>query len=301
MSFSPTKVFVTLTATVIAIFCCTQESNAQRRGFRIGNILQAGGGQGFRLGGNRVGMQFGGGQGAIIGGQNVGMRFGNGQGARFGSRDFGMQFGGGRGTQFGRLTTQSTYYNGTIQNQSYRQPMGITQPIVGQPFAGQAIQPQVVQPITLGYATNVNQGVVTSNYIQPTTSNFGQGVTQTDIARVSRETEITEAVAPPTPTDNKPVAAEADQTLSLTAPLDPKVHQIQLSLPASEQGPFKYKLNGSEFTIQPGETVLMAAGEAWKIEFAAGGELGGREAILKEAGTYAFEKSDTDGWVLMKN
>ena len=71
MFVSPTKIVLTLTAVIAMTICCTQESSAQR-GFRIGNVLQAGGGQGFRLGGDRFGMQFGGGQGAIIGGQNGG-------------------------------------------------------------------------------------------------------------------------------------------------------------------------------------------------------------------------------------
>jgi len=57
MLVSPTKMVLTLTAVVAMAICCTQESNAQR-GFRIGNVLQAGGGQGFRLGGDRFGMQF---------------------------------------------------------------------------------------------------------------------------------------------------------------------------------------------------------------------------------------------------
>ena len=45
----------------------------------------------------------------------------------------------------------------------------------------------------------------------------------------------------------------------------------------------------------------MEVGKQWKIEFDAGGELGGREAILNEGGVFAFEKTDTQGWVLMKN
>lgn len=130
------------------------ELNAQGRGFRIGNVLQAGGGQGFRLGGPRFGMHFGGGQGASIGGQNFGMRFGNGQGARIGLSNYGMQFGGGQGTQIGRFSTTTggdagTYYYGDVQNgvplqnanPNFASPAGRSVLAPGQPNTNNRVQP----------------------------------------------------------------------------------------------------------------------------------------------------------------
>lgn len=136
-SLSSIKLLLACGAVVALNFCFASDANAQR-GFRIGNFVQAGGGQGFRLGGPRGGMHFGGGQGASIGTQRFGMRFGNGQGARFGGANYGMQFGGGQGTQIGQLRTTTsgtlgTYYYGDVQNGgSYAQPMSQGQ-VVGQP------------------------------------------------------------------------------------------------------------------------------------------------------------------------
>ena len=92
-----------------------------------GQGIYAGNGQGFRIGGARMGMHFGGGQGTSIGGPNFGMRFGNGQGARFGIGRFGMQFGGGQGTQIGRLATTpgvqpGTYFYDDVRRSSGTQP-----------------------------------------------------------------------------------------------------------------------------------------------------------------------------------
>ena len=312
MLVSPTKIVLTLTAVIAMTIGCTQESNAQR-GFRIGNVLQAGGGQGFRLGGDRFGMQFGGGQGAIIGGQNVGMRFGNGQGARFGGSNFGMQFGGGQGTQIGRLSTPSSFYNGAIQNQAYQQPTIVGQPAVGQPYVGQsygaqAAQPLVASPIAPSYSTGPNQGVVTSSYSQQITG-FPQVVTQVDIARTEVEAveaekdkvEVSEAVAPVNALVESSIEENTGEVTMSTPPAAEEKDEIRLMFSASEKEPFQYKVNGDERMIKPGETVLMEVSKQWKIEFDAGGELGGREAVLKEGGVFAFEKTDTEGWVLMKN
>ena len=319
MLVSPTKIVLTLIAVIAMTICCSQESNAQR-GFRIGNVLQAGGGQGFRLGGDRFGMQFGGGQGAIIGGQNGGMRFGNGQGARFGTSSFGMQFGGGQGTQIGRLSTPSGFYNGTVPNQAYRQPMIVGQPVVGQPYVAQSyetqtVQPLVASPIAPSYSTGPNQGVVTSSYSQQI-AGFPQGVTQVDIARaaveadeageteknkVENKVEASESIAPANGLIKSLFGGNAAEEKKSSPVLVEEKDEIRLMFSASEKEPFQYKVNGSERIIGPGETVLMEVGKQWKIEFDAGGELGGREAILNEGGVFAFEKSETEGWVLMKN
>ena len=319
MLVSPTKIVLTLIAVIAMTICCSQESNAQR-GFRIGNVLQAGGGQGFRLGGDRFGMQFGGGQGAIIGGQNGGMRFGNGQGARFGTSSFGMQFGGGQGTQIGRLSTPSGFYNGTVPNQAYRQPVIVGQPVVGQPYVAQSyeiqtVQPLVASPIAPSYSTGPNQGVVTSSYSQQI-AGFPQGVTQVDIARaaveadeageteknkVENKVEASESIAPANGLIKSLFGGNAAEEKKSSPVLVEEKDEIRLMFSASEKEPFQYKVNGSERIIGPGETVLMEVGKQWKIEFDAGGELGGREAILNEGGVFAFEKSETEGWVLMKN
>ncbi len=323
MSISPTKIAFTLTAVMAMTICCTQESNAQRRGFRIGNVLQAGGGQGFRLGGNRAGMQFGGGQGAIIGGQNVGMRFGNGQGTRIGSRTFGMQFGGGQGTQFGRLAN-GTYYNGAVPAQVYPQRAASVRPMPSQRYSAQrysvqpysaqpnviqpnviqpnVIQPNAIQPTVVGqaYTTNLNQGVVTSSYVQPV-ANAPQGAAQFDIARASMEVETSEAKTPANTEIESAVPGKAGETILSTTSIDSEKGEIRLSFPAEATEPFKYKVNGSELTIKPGETVLMGAGNEWNIEFSAGGEFGERVATLKESGAFAFEKSESEGWVLVEN
>ena len=318
MSVSPTKIAFTLTAVMAMTICCTQESNAQRRGFRIGNVLQAGGGQGFRLGGNRAGMQFGGGQGAIIGGQNVGMRFGNGQGTRIGSRNFGMQFGGGQGTQFGRLAG-GTYYNGTVPTQVYPQRVTGVRPMPSQRYSAQrysaqrysvqpysiqpnVVQPNAIQPTVVGqaYTTNLNQGVVNSSYAQPV-ANSAQGAAQFDIARASMEVETSEAKTPANTEIESAVPGKAGETILSTTSIDSEKGEIRLSFPAEATEPFKYKVNGSELTIKPGETVLMGAGNEWNIEFSAGGEFGERVATLKESGAFAFEKSESEGWVLVEN
>lgn len=120
-----TKWLIAAVAVFVFSFGTETETCAQR-GFRVGNFFQAGGGQGFRLGGPRAGMHFGGGQGATIGTQRYGMRFGNGQGARFGGQYYGMQFGGGQGTQFGRFATTpsvnpGTYYYASPQTATYPQ------------------------------------------------------------------------------------------------------------------------------------------------------------------------------------
>ena len=150
---SSTKFLLTICAVVALSFCF--ESDADAQGVRIGNFFQAGGGQGFRLGGPRAGMHFGGGQGASIGTQRFGMRFGNGQGARFGGANYGMQFGGGQGTQIGELRTTTsgtpgTYYYGDVRNGGYyAQPMG--QPLtVAQPQSTIIGQQSIQQPTPAG-------------------------------------------------------------------------------------------------------------------------------------------------------
>ncbi|MFK7768042.1 MAG: hypothetical protein AB8B55_12535 [Mariniblastus sp.] len=295
MSNSLTRFVLTLSVMAAVTVYCTQDSNAQRRGFRIGSVVQAGGGQGFRLGGQRAGMHFGGGQGASIGGQNFGMRFGNGQGARFGVRNFGMQFGGQQGTQIGRIGTTpgvapGTYYYGDVRNPVYGQP------VLGQPMIVQGtVQPlQPLQP-TIATTEQAQPGngtnVVTAGEAESVTMNAGTVDPQSDIARASLTMEANTANGTPN---------SAGETILSNSSSDPKKGQIVLNFPADAVENFKYKVNGSDLTIQPGETVSMGAGQDWNIEFDAGGKFGERVATLSEPGEFAFEKTEAEGWVLVE-
>jgi hypothetical protein len=332
-----------LTASSIAVLCLstTTEVNAQR-GFRIGNIMQAGGGQGFRLGGPRAGMHFGGGQGASIGTQNFGMRFGNGQGARFGGQQYGMQFGGQQGSQIGQFSTRptvapGTYYYGDVRrgysqpivNQRYARPQAIQQPINGQAYVqpSQAIVQQPLaysQPFVSGSPTMIpTVANPTSNVVQtqanfdataqtptlsaPMTFEAGNG-TQLDIASaptdpLSLEPVSTEAVTTEPAKSSAPLANEMATTKSTietaTSPEAPGV--IRLQHAASANAPMPYKLNGTEFKLAPGESIMMTTGSQWTINFSAGDSYGEREAKLSEAGSYSFEKSSDEGWVLVND
>jgi hypothetical protein len=62
-----------------------------------------------------------------------------------------------------------------------------------------------------------------------------------------------------------------------------------------------YKLNGTEFKLAPGESIMMTTGSQWTINFSAGDSYGEREAKLSEAGSYSFEKSSDEGWVLVND
>ena len=124
-------------------------------------------------------------------------------------------------------------------------------------------------------------------------------MTQVDIARAA--VEATETVAPVDVKAESAVEENTGEATKSTPTLVEEKDEIRLMFSANEKEPFQYKVNGSDRTIEPGEIVLMEVGKQWKIEFDAGGELGGREAILNEGGVFAFEKTDTQGWVLMKN
>ena len=131
-----------ITAAVLAIGMICFAAKVDAQGFRIGNLLQAGNGQGFRLGGPHVGMHFGGGQGASFGAGRLGMRFGNGQGARIGGQTYGMQFGGQQGTQIGRFSTipvvqPGTYYYQDVNGYPVQQAgYPLQQSMYGQPLGG---------------------------------------------------------------------------------------------------------------------------------------------------------------------
>lgn len=167
MSGSSCKYVFAFFAAVAMTFCSA--SAVQAQGFRIGNVMQAGGGQGFRLGFPRFGMHFGGGQGASFGGPNVGMRFGNGQGARFGAGNYGMQFGGGQGSQIGYIGTTpnvapGTYYYDDVRRLGGAQPMyaapsyaspGNAQPNMASPEYASPSATYVQEPLDVSQSASV--------------------------------------------------------------------------------------------------------------------------------------------------
>lgn len=274
-SRSSFEILLTSIAVAALMFCFASDANAQGRGFRIGNFFQAGGGQGFRLGGPRAGMHFGGGQGASIGTQNLGMRFGNGQGARFGGQNYGMQFGGQQGTQIGQFqttptVTPGTYYYGDVANPGYAQP--IAQPSYAQPYAAQP---------TIGQPADASQPVMTpSTAIAPAL----------DVASAQSPSIATPGLQVDVPAVKaaKTVVTGSDSGL------------IRLRYPAEATESMAYTLNGTAFTLAPGETIAMTSGQEWSVDFSAGEKFGERQAVLSKAGEYAFQDSSDKGWVLLE-
>ena len=57
-----------------------------------------------------------------------------------------------------------------------------------------------------------------------------------------------------------------------------------------------YRVNGHEYTMEPGYTQQLSAGQVWVVEFDRGGDFGTAEYSLSE-GTYAFEMT-SKGWDL---
>ena len=209
-SGSSTKFLLASSAVVVLTFCFVSDANAQR-GFRLGRILQAGGGQGFRLGGERFGIQAGAGQGTNIWTQNLDMRFGNGRGAQFGGPRTGIQFGGVQGTQIGQLPTTSAGAPGTndaanVQNENLSRRPRPQVPVLGQSVvkptvAGQPAAPRptvIVQgePATISSAVKPPQ---TPSFAAPLPSGTPSSAleTQLDIARQpDRVTEKTNTNRP---------------------------------------------------------------------------------------------------------
>ncbi len=245
------------------------QTSTDAQGVRIGNFFQAGGGQGFRLGGPRMGMHFGGGQGASIGGQYYGMRFGNGQGARIGGTQYGLQFGGQQGTQIGRLQTLPNGNPGTYYYGDVRQP--------GFAARRNSPQPQYVGPTS-----------------QPTLArrNF----------RLAPERPATAAGLPAQPTlAIGPASSPASSAAATSGGQVDLNGMIRLSHPADAPGDLAYRLNGTDFTLAPGKSVYMASGQQWNLEFSAGEGFGDREATLSESGDFVFQNSVDEGWVLVRN
>ncbi len=297
------KFLLSLGAIAVFSLSLTSEANAQR-GFRIGNIMQAGGGQGFRLGGPRAGMHFGGGQGATIGTQNFGMRFGNGQGARFGGQQYGMQFGGRQGTQIGQFSTRptvspGTYYYGDMQRRGFVQPNIQQAPAMAQQ-QGVYSQPSVVgAPAMIPTTAQPNSSVVQTQAnlaLNSPASNLDAGNgTQVDIASAEfNKPAIETAPEPVAGLRSKESATVLNETSKKVAP-----GIIRLRHATDAQETMTYDVNGTEFKLAPGESALMQTGTQWTINFSAGESLGAREAILTEAGTYAFDKSQKDGWAIV--
>ncbi len=280
------KLSLAVGATIIFTFCSIGELSAQGRGqgrgFRIGNVVQAGGGQGFRMGTQRLGMHFGGGQGASIGGPNAGMRFGNGQGARIGGNSYGMQFGGQQGSQIGNFATTptvnpGTYYYGNVRNPDYA------------PRQTYTMQPKYYaqQPAYVQQPNYVQNAPLQPNAYQPNTY-------QPNFIQAGQQYQSTLA---PAQTNPQAGAGSTDTLVANTTGLEDK---IELKYPAEATGALTYQLNGTELTLEPGKSVYMAADQDWKLLFSGGEGFEEREAVLSEAGSFVFNNTADEGWILIK-
>jgi hypothetical protein len=269
------KTLLAICALAVGTFCFQSNVNAQ--GFRIGNFIQAGGGQGFRMGGPRVGMHFGGGQGATFGAGRFGMRFGNGQGARIGGANYGMQFGGQQGTQIGRFATTpvvqpGTYYYNDVFGGGYAVPAyGVQQVTYVEPVPVASAVPMMGE-VVANYPVGTPLQPYANAAIQPTEAVAIPGVIEPNLA---------------TPSD---VVQPDPSGLS---------NNIRITHSATATEDMKFSLNGSDFTLAPGKSMNLEMGDTWNVAFSAGGEHGDRVADLSKAGSYVFMSSPSEGWVLM--
>ena len=282
-----------LVLVAIAALTLSDISTVNAQGFRIGNFIRAGNGQGFRMGGPRAGMHFGGGQGASIGTQRFGMRFGNGQGARFGGPQYGMQFGGQQGTQIGRFRTTpsvvpGTYYYGNTQAQGYARQVVPQQRVVRSTPSRVVVRSSAI-PVSPIPQTGVVQAQAHVESWPPQSASTIPVVSPTVTAKVATATQHDIARQPTT------VSTSANTTVSTAA--NPGL--IQLSYPVEATDNMEYTLNGNEMMISPGQTVVLVGGQDWTIRFSAGDEFSDRQAVLSQAGGYRFMKSPDEGWVLV--
>ena len=81
-------------------------------------------------------------------------------------------------------------------------------------------------------------------------------------------------------------------------PLDAK-GEIRLRYPESATAPLSYKLNDTDFSMKPGQSIVLAPSAKWELEFPAGGNFGQRAATLEADKDYYFENTEDEGWVLM--
>jgi hypothetical protein len=76
------------------------------------------------------------------------------------------------------------------------------------------------------------------------------------------------------------------------------VKKIKIVNPSDSGGNVRYTLNGSEYSIKPGDVQILADDRQWVIDFSSGGTKGDVRYTLS-AGTFKFKVTQT-GWDLMK-
>ena len=219
--------------------------------------------QGFRIGNV---IQAGNGQGFRVG--NV-MQAGGGQGFRLGLGGAGMHFGGGQGATFGGQNFGMRFGNGQgarFGGANYGMQFGGGQ---GAQFGQLQTVPQV-QPGTYYY------GDVRGS---------GQFQAQPSVVQPGSYSAFTT-----TPTDTVPTVPSQSGAMN---------GYIRLGHSADATETIKYQLNGTDFNMAPGDSILMEAGEQWKLAFSPGEGLDNRKAELSESGNFEFSKSPSEeGWIL---
>ena len=79
---------------------------------------------------------------------------------------------------------------------------------------------------------------------------------------------------------------------------NPASAPVKIVNPSSSTNTLNYILNGKPYTIQPGYSQSLAAGETWKIQFNRGGTFGNGGYTLS-GGTYTFTPTEK-GWELYR-
>ena len=72
-----------------------------------------------------------------------------------------------------------------------------------------------------------------------------------------------------------------------------------LVLPASAEGPFDYRLNGTSYRLKPGREIPLAGNQRWTVEFSPGGGLPDKAVTMDQPGRYVFRKAD-QAWDLVR-
>ena len=78
----------------------------------------------------------------------------------------------------------------------------------------------------------------------------------------------------------------------------PAAVAVKIVNPSSNTNTLNYILNGKSYTIQPGQSQPLAAGQTWVVEFDRGGTFGNGRYTLS-GGTYTFTPT-AQGWELYR-
>ena len=310
--------FICIAATVIAVgtmLVFSGEAQAQRNGFRIGNAVQFGGGQGFRLG--RI--QFGGGQAVRIGG---GQQYYQPQ-AQYVQPQVqyyrpAQQF---TQRQFVQPQQQFVQPQQQFVQQQFIQPQQFVQP---QQFQQQYYAPAVVQA-QFAQQPGVAQNVVVAgqfdtqqpqSVIQPTAASSSI-VEAPGAEPLPGDAPATAPVAPPAdataavePTEmEKPMAKTPMESTETVRPWDPSQGienddevirviepsndgMIRFKYPKSANGKLTYKLDGNEYQLDPGQTLALPASEKFAFSYT---PVDGADEVtpnITEQGTYVFVENN---------